>query len=176
MNKTTYKISHFNNELKVFKADKKEIIFSSFWFMEFGKTCAEIKNSKEEHLYTITKKFQFWKWRMVYLIKNKNENKFILISTNNRNTIFKIEIDDTNFEIKINYKNKKSIYKNQIKIAEVDENLSEENFKELIITDKNELEIVFLLYTCLLVGKNHENSGSILTSQKQLETNEDPWT
>jgi|TARA_R110001606_G_scaffold118003_1_gene248106 hypothetical protein len=176
MNKTTYKISHFNNELKVFKADKKEIIFSSFWFMEFGKTCAEIKNSKEEHLYTITKKFQFWKWRMVYLIKNKNENKFILISTNNRNTIFKIEIDDTNFEIKINYKNKKSIYKNQIKIAEVDENLSEENFKELITTDKNELEIVFLLYTCLLVGKNHENSGSILTSQKQLETNEDPWT
>jgi hypothetical protein len=176
MNKTTYKISHFNNELIVFKADKKEIIFSSFWFMEFGKTCAEIKNSKEEHMYSITKKFQFWKWRMVYIIKNNDQKKLILISKNNRNTIFKIEIDDTSFEIKINYKKKKSIYKNDVKIAEVDENLSEENFIELITTDKNELKIIFLLYTCLLIGKNHENSSSILTSQKRLESNEEPWT
>ena len=38
MNKIIYKLSHFNNELKVFKADNKEIIYSSFWFMEFGKT------------------------------------------------------------------------------------------------------------------------------------------
>jgi len=176
MNKTTYKISHFNNELKVFKADKKEIIFSSFWFMEFGKTCAEIKNHKEEHIYAVTKKFQFWKWRMVYLIQDKDAKKSILIAKNNRNTIFQIEIDGANFEIKINYKKKKSIYKNNVKIAEVDENLSEENFITLKTTKEEELKNIFLLYTCLLIGKNHENSSTILTSQKKLESNNEPWS
>ena len=111
MNKTTYKISHFNNELKIFKADKKEIIYNSFWFMEFGKTCAEVQNSKEELIYSITKKFQFWKWRMVYLIKDNDKKNSILISQNTRNTIFKIEIDSTVYEIKIHFKKKKSVYK-----------------------------------------------------------------
>lgn len=175
MNKTTYNISHFNNELKVFKADKKEIIFSSFWFMEFGKTCAEIKNSREEHIYAVTKKFQFWKWRMVYLIKDNAGKKAILIANNNRNTIFQTTIDGANFVIKINYKKKKSIYKNHVKVAEIDENLSQENFIELKTTDEKELKIIFLLYSCLLIGKNHENSHTILTSQKKLESNDEPW-
>ena len=100
MNKIIYKLSHFNNELKVFKADNKEIIYSSFWFMEFGKTCAEVQNSAEELIYFITKKFQFWKWRMVYLIKDNNEKDLILISQNKRNTIYKIEIDSTIMKLK----------------------------------------------------------------------------
>jgi hypothetical protein len=59
MNKTAYRISHFNNELKVFDADKKEIIYSSFWFMEFGKTTSEVYNIENNVVYTVIKKFKF---------------------------------------------------------------------------------------------------------------------
>jgi hypothetical protein len=175
MNKNTYKISHFNNDLKVFEADKKEIIFSSFWFMEFGKTCAEIQNSKEELIYSVTKKFQFWKWRMVYIIKDTHDKTSLLISQNSRYTIFKLEIENDVYEIRTHYKKKKSIYKNGLKIAEYDENLSEEKFMKLLTSDSKELNIIFLLYTSLLIGTNHQNSKTILTSQKKLEPNQEPW-
>ena len=115
--------------------------------MEFGKTSAEIQNSKEELIYSVTKKFQFWKWRMVYLIKDNNEKNLILISQNTRNTIFKIEINTAIYEIRIHYNKKKSVYKNNEKIAEFDESLSDEKFMKLLISDKKHIKIVFLLYT-----------------------------
>lgn len=175
MKKIAYNISQKNNELLLYKDDVSKTIYSSFWYMEFGKTCAEIKNEEEKKLYTITKKFQFWKWRMVYLIEKNVNDKSILISQNSRNTIFKIELLEANYEIKVHYKKKKSIYKNNIKIAEFDELLAEENNVNLLVSDANDLEIIFLLYVCLLIGVNDFASKTVLKSQKQLEKNTEPW-
>lgn len=175
MSKTAYKISNFNNELKLFKADKKEIIYSSFWFMEFGKTSSEIKDSSKRLIFSITKKFQFWKWRMVYLITHKIGDLSILISQNNRNTIFKVELLSGDYEIKIHFKKKKSIYKNDFKIAEFDENLDQEKHINLLVSDEQEIKNIFLLYSSLLIGKTDQSTETLIKSQKQLESNEEPW-
>ena len=175
MKKIAYNITQNNNELFLFKENATKSMYNSFWYMEFGKTCAEIKNENEKKLYTITKKFQFWKWRMVYLITKNVNDKSILISQNSRNTIFKIELLEDDYEIKVHYKKKKSIYKNNLKIAEFDELLAEENSVKLLVSDANDLEIIFLLYVCLLIGVNDFASKTVLKSQKQLEKNTEPW-
>lgn len=171
----SYHIYQDNNKLTIFEADKTDFIYSSFWFMDFGKTCAEIKNAKDEKLFSITKKFQFWKWRMVYLISQNFKDLSILISQNTRNTIFKIELLSGNYEIKVHYKKKKSIYKDGNKIAEFDESFINGKI-ELLVSNSDELKIIFLLYVCLLIGENEFKSKSPLKSQKQLEVNEDPWS
>ena len=175
MSKTDYKISHFNNELKLFKADKKEIIYSSFWFMEFGKTSAEIKDSSKKLSFSVTKKFQFWKWRMVYLITHKIGDLSILISQNKRNTVFKIELLSGDYEIKVHFRKKKSIYKNDFKIAEFDENLDKEKHINLLVSDEQEIKNIFLLYSSLLIGETDQSTKTLIKSQKQLESNEEPW-
>lgn len=169
-----YHISQNNNILKISEAVNNEVIYSSFWFMEFGKTCAEIKNAKNEVEFSITKKFQFLKWRMVYLISQKTADLSILIAQNTRNTIFKLDLLSGNYEIKVHYKKKKSIFKDGEKIAEFDESFTNQRV-ELLVLNTNELKIIFLLYACLLVGENEFKSKSIIKSQKQLETNENPW-
>lgn len=170
-----YYISQDNNQLTVFEADKQEVLFSSYWFMEFGKTLAEIYAANEKLVYTVTKKFQFWRLRMVYLIARNVGSESILISQNTRNTIFKVELLSGNYEIKVHYKKKKSIYKDNIKIAEIDESFSEGKSINLLVLDKSKIDVIFLLYSCLQIGENELTSKTIMKSQKKLETNEDPW-
>jgi hypothetical protein len=112
---------------------------------------------------------------MVYLIKDNNEKDLILISQNKRNTIYKIEIDSTIYEIKIHYKKKKSVYKNNKKIAEFDESLSDEKFIQLLVSDEKDIKMVFLLYTSLLIGETDQKAKTAMISQKQLETIKEPW-
>jgi hypothetical protein len=180
MNKTIYKIAHFNNELTLLEADKKDKIYSSFWFMEFGKTCSEIKDSDGNRMYYVTKKFQFWKWRMVYLIEDNQEKKSILISLNTKNTVFKIEIENAIYEIKMHYKKRKSIYKNDKKIAEIDASFSDESYTELIKIihlENEDIKISFLLISCLLIGETElHNKKVVMKSQKELEKNDEPWS
>ena len=171
-----FSIKQNNNTLNIFSG--KEKMYSSGWFMEFGKFGCEVFNTDEKVVYSITKKFQFWKWKMIYSIKNNKGNISELISKNNRKTIFSIDVDEITYEIKIHYKKKKSIYKNGIKIAELDESFLDENFKNSIklqLLDKKDLDVSFLLFSCLNIGVTDLKSKTILTSQKQLEINNEPW-
>ncbi|PQB03170.1 hypothetical protein BST83_17805 [Polaribacter filamentus] len=170
-------MKHYNNRLDVFNSH--ESIYNSQWFMDFGKFGSEVFNSEEKIIYSITKKFKFWKWKMVFTIKDNKENVLNLISQNNRKTIYSIDINEITYEIKTHYKKKKSIFKNGTKIAELDESFSNENFKECIklqLLDKKDLEICFLLFSCLKIGDTEQSSKAILTSQKQLEPNQEPWS
>lgn len=174
MNKIQYQIIPRNNELLLVKNNTTELIYKSFWYMDFGKTCAEITDDKESKLYSITKKFQFWKWKMVYSIAKKQE--FKLVSKNIRRTSFITEKLADEFEIQIHYQKKKSIYKNNQKIAEFDEYLVEENNKIQVLVSQNEdIEMVFLMYASLLIGVNDFKSKSAIKSQKELMKNLDPW-
>lgn len=173
--KIAYQITANNNELSLFEAEKNAKLYHSFWYMDFGKTCAEVKNAENKLVYDITKKFQFWKWRMVYHIKKSVRDISFLISQNSRNTIFKMELLDGVYEIKVHYLKKKSIYKNNTKIAEFDEAKAEENKIDLLVLEDTDLGIIFLLYVCLLIGINDFKSNSVLKSQKRLEKNLEPW-
>lgn len=172
-----YSINHFNNTLRIYSSNEK--LYTSAWFMEFGKTASEIFNEDDKIIYTATKQFQFWKWRMVYHIKKDNANLSELISQNNRKTIFSIDVNEITYEIKIHYKKRKSIYKNGIKIAEFDESFPDKNIHEdikLLLLDKKDLEVCFLLFSCLKMGTTEQNRKTLIASQKQLEVNNEPWS
>lgn len=174
-----YSIHHYNNILSIYPSSSKEKLYSSAWFMEFGKFGIEVFNEDEKVIYTATKQFQFWKWRMVYHIKKDNVTLSELISQNNRKTIFSVNIDEITYEIKVHYKKRKSIYKNGIKIAEFDESFTGENFKEdikLLLLDKKDAEVCFLLFSCMKIGKTEQNRKVLIASQKQLEINDEPWS
>jgi hypothetical protein len=115
---------------------------------------------------------------MVYTIKDNKENTFELISQNNKKTVFLIDLNEITYEIKIHYKKKISIFKNSYKIAEFDGSFSDKNETDVIrlqLLSQKDLEVSFLLFSCLKIGETEQNSKAILTSQKQLETNEEPW-
>ncbi|MFY9243915.1 MAG: hypothetical protein WAO74_12920 [Polaribacter sp.] len=172
-----YAIKHFNNTLDLYSSNEK--LYSSSWFMEFGKFGCEVFNKEEKIIYSIYKQFQFWKWRMVYKIKKDNMVLSELISQNNKKTIYSIDVKEITYEIKVHYKKKKSVYKNGIKIAEFNEACVSEEYKDkikLLLLDKKDLEFCFLLFSCLKVGETERTSNSVLTSQKQLEINDEPWT
>lgn len=178
MDLNLYSIKHFNNSLELFTADNT-LKFSAEWYMDFGKFGCEIFNQDKKLLYLITKQFQFWKWKMVYFIKKNDDSSSELISQNNRKTVYAVDVNQVNYEIKIHYKKRLSIYKNGQKIAEIDESYSDENFKDTIkflLLDKQDIDISFLIFACLKIGEQGGNKKPVFTSQKQLEVNDDPWS
>lgn len=176
MDKHVFKIDHSTNNFKVY--DYKDTLkYTSSWFLEFGKTTSEIYSLEKKVLFNITKKFKFWKWRINYIIKNKNEEIFILKSDNKENSSFSIEIDKDIYQIKIHYYQKKSIFKNEIKIAEIDDAFlksKEENTSNLLLLNKEDLEIVFLIFTCLKTGETHQKP--VMKSQKEWIPIKDKWS
>ena len=171
-----YIIKHFNNTLDLYFSEEKR--YSSSWFMDFGKFGSELFDSQEKKIYSITKKFKFWKWKTVFIIKDRSEDIIELISLNNRKTIYSVAVNQIIYGIKIHYKKKTSIFKNGDKIAEFDASILDEiqsQTIELQLLDAKDLEVCFLLFSCLKIGETEQNSKVVLSSQKQLEINEEPW-
>jgi hypothetical protein len=171
-----YAIKHTNDQLVVLKYDQQ--IYNSQWFTDFGKFGCELFNSEGKMIFSMVKKFQFWKWKMVYTIKENNGNLIHLISQNNRKTIYAIDFNEITYEVQSHFKKKTSIFKNGAKIAEVDESFLDKDFTnhiKLQLLDKKDLEVCFLLFSCLKIGEMEQKQKSVITSQKQLEVNLDPW-
>tara|TARA_B100000767_G_scaffold275141_1_gene310671 strand:+ start:6496 stop:6846 length:351 start_codon:yes stop_codon:yes gene_type:complete len=115
---------------------------------------------------------------MVYTIRDRSEDVQELISLNNRKTIYSIEVDQVIYVVKVHYKKKTSVFKNGDKIAEFDASILDENqyhTTHLYLLDVNDLEMCFLLFSCLKIGETEQNSKIVLSSQKKLEINEEPW-
>ena len=175
MEKINYKIDHSTNNLKAYN-NSDTLEYKASWFLEFGKTTSEIYNLENEIIYTIVKKFKFWKWRMSYNIAPKNKESLVLISSNPANSIFKLQIDNDLYEVQIHYFQKKSIFKNGLKIAEINDGFSEsfeENTSNLLLLKTEDLEVIFLLFTCLKTGV--VNQKPVIKSQKELISIEENW-
>ena len=171
-----FSIKHFNNSLDLYSAKTK--LYSSSWFMDFGKFGSEVFDAKEKKIYSISKKFQFWKWKMVFTIKENNEKLTELFSQNNRDTIYSTLLNGVSYELKIHYNKKTSIFKDGEKIAEFDASILDNNQEQSIklqLLDITNLESCFLLFSCLKIGEIEQKAKTILSSQKKLEINEDPW-
>ncbi|MDB2385060.1 hypothetical protein N9V96_01160 [Polaribacter sp.] len=176
MNRLLFTIFHENNKLDAFNMEKKPY-FTSTWFMEFGKFISEIFDEKGTKIFTIVKKFQFWKWKMVYKITDHHNKHFILTSQNSKNTIYQLDVENTIYKIAIHYKKRTSIFKNDVKIAEIDNSFASQDFSDAIkltLVSPEDLKIVFLLFSCLKIGEADQNKP-VLKSQKQLESNNEPW-
>ena len=175
MEKINYKIDHSNNNLKAYN-NLDALQYKASWFLEFGKTTSEIYNLDNEIIYTIAKKFKFWKWRMSYNISTKNKENLVLISNNTKNSIFKLQLNNALYEIQIHYFQKQSIFKNGIKIAEINDAFAEsfeENTSNILLLNSEDLEIIFLLYTCLKTGI--VNQKPAIKSQKELIPLKEKW-
>ena len=175
MEKINYKIDHSNNNLKAYN-NLDALQYKASWFLEFGKTTSEIYNLDNEIIYTIAKKFKFWKWRMSYNISTKNKENLVLISNNTKNSIFKLHLNNALYEIQIHYFQKQSIFKNGIKIAEINDAFAEsfeENTSNVLLLNSDDLEMIFLLYTCLKTGII--NQKPVIRSQKELIPIEEKW-
>ncbi|MHB0754692.1 hypothetical protein [Polaribacter sp. M15] len=176
MELTSFSIQHTNNKLELFST--ADNIYVAEWYMDFGKLGCEIFDANQKLIYKIIKQFQFWRWKMVYHIQKNEGTLPDLISQNNRKTIYAVDVNQIHYEIKIHYKKKLSIYKNDVKIAEIDESYSDKNSPEsikLLLLDAKDIEICFLLFSCLKIGEAGGQKKPTFTSQKQLEVNDDPW-
>ena len=175
MEKINYKIDHSTNNLKIYNATDT-LQYTASWFLEFGKTTSEVYNLENEIIYAIAKKFKFWKWKMSYNIITKNKEILVLSSDNTANSVFKMPLNKDLYEVQIHYFQKKSIFKNGLKIAEINDAFSEsfeENTSNLLFLDTKDLEIIFLLFTCLKMGV--VNQKPIMKSQKELIPIEVKW-
>jgi hypothetical protein len=175
MERKVYKIDHSTNNFKIYAAENV-LKYTASWFLEFGKTTSEIYNLKNETIYKISKKFKFWKWRISYTVLNRSKNNILLNASNNENSIFELQLQDDFYEIQIHYFEKKSIYKNSLKIAEITDGFStskEESTSNLLLLHIEDLEIVFLLFTCLKTGEVHQKP--IMKSQKELIPIGEKW-
>ena len=177
MNRLIFNIVHDNNKLAVFNTEEK-MLFNSIWFMEFGKSIAEIFDNQQNTLFTITKRFQFWKWKMVYKLLDQKKDNFLLTAQNARNTIYNLDYESSNYKVLLHYKQRMSILKNSEKIAELDASFKHKNSLnsiQLTTSNSNELKIIFTLFSCMKIGESAQVKP-VLNSQKQLEPNPDPWT
>ena len=175
MEKKIYKIDHSNNNLKVYDIENK-LKYSASWFLDFGKTTSEIYNLERAIVYTIVKKFKFWRWRIVYSIRNSSREIQEFIGSNKENSLLKLKIRNHHYEVKIHYFQKKSFFKDGVKIAEINDAFrtsKEENTSNLLLLNTDELKVVFLLFTCLKTGETNQNS--IIKSQKKRIPLEENW-
>jgi hypothetical protein len=176
MERKIYKIDHSTNNFKIYAAENV-LKYTASWFLEFGKTTSEIYSLKNETIYKISKKFKFWKWRISYTVLNRDKKNLVLNASNSENSIFELQLQDDFYEIQIHYFEKKSIYKNSIKIAEITDGFSmskEESTSNLVLLNIEDLEIVFLLFTCLKTGEVHQKP--VMKSQKKLIPITEKWS
>jgi hypothetical protein len=175
MKKKVYKIDHSTNNFKIYNADNA-LKSKASWFLEFGKTSAEVYDLKNKITHSISKKFKFWKWRISFTITDSKGGLTTLHSVNKENSIYEFQFEENIFKIHMHYYQKQSIFKNNIKIAEINDSFlasKEENTSNLLLSDSDDLEIIFLLFTCLKTGETHQKS--IIKSQKALIPLEDNW-
>jgi hypothetical protein len=76
----------------------------------------------------------------------------------------------------VHYSQKKSICKNGLKIAEINDGFlssKEESTSNILLSSIADLELVFLLFTCLKTGETHQKS--LIKSQKKLIPLQENW-
>ena len=175
MERKAYKIDHSNNNFKIYDPENK-LKFTASWFLGFGKSTSEVYDLENKILFTIVKKFNFWKGQISYIILNKNKETLVLRANKKENNIFELELKDDLYEVQVHYSQKKSICKNGLKIAEINDGFlssKEESTSNILLSSIADLELVFLLFTCLKTGETHQKS--LIKSQKKLIPLQENW-
>jgi len=155
-------IEQFDNYFELSKSGDSRKILNGNWSMLFGKYKAEILNPEEKLIYSINRKFSFWKWNMTYSINDNFGNIIELKAPNKRHSIYEMKIEKNKYVLKLHKGRKKSVFKNGIQIAKIDESLVELFYKDkvkIITNNPENINEIFLLIICLKIGE--ENEGGI---------------
>lgn len=156
-----YKIHKSRTSLYLTEKNSGRTIISGVWWITWGKYKSEISDSDNRVIYTISRKFFFWKWKMTYTIKDVTGNTFLFEGRNKSHTIYQAVIKEDTYEVKIHKKRKRSVFKNGIQIASIDESLIGilGSSKGLITTSNPEnITEIFVLFFCLNFGVKDDNS------------------
>jgi hypothetical protein len=155
-------IEQFDNRFELSKKGDSRIILYGNWSMLLGKYKAEIFNRNEKLFFSIKRKFNLWNWNMIYFIKDQNEKEIELKAKNKRHSIYEMNIEQNEFQLKLHKGRKKSVLKNGKQIAKIDESLLEVFYhdKIRIITNEQEsINEIFLMVMSLKIGE--KNNGGI---------------
>lgn len=140
------------------KEDSRAILYGN-WSMLFGKYKAEILDSNEKQLFTIKRKFSLWKWNMSYLIQDEQGKSFVLTAKNKWHSIYAMQLDYDEYQLKIHRGRKKSIFKNGQQIAKIDESPVEIFYRDtisVITNDPKSIREIFLMIVCLKIEDVNE--------------------
>jgi len=130
--------------------------------MLFGKYKAEICDRNKKLILSIQRKFSLWKWNMSFFIKNEYGKESVLTAKNKWHSIYKMKIEEDEFQLKLHIGRKKSVFKNGKQIAGIDESLVEFFYHDkirIITNDQESINEIFLMIVCLKIGE--ENEGGI---------------
>jgi hypothetical protein len=172
-------IEQFDNNFKLSKKGDSRKILSGNWSMLIGKYKAEIFNEKEKLIYSINRKFSFWKWNMSYSIKENIGNIIELKAENKWHSLYKMKIQKNEYVLKLHKGRRKSIFKNGIQIAKIDESLIEVFYKDkvkIITNNAENINEIFLLIICLKIGEKNEDGITFdLGNFGKLESIDNNW-
>jgi len=152
-------INRNHTELRLYSENDSELKFYSKWWMLLGKSKAEILDKNAIKIYSIRKRFKILKLKLFYEITN-SKNELLFLELNRKGTIYEIQIGENKYNLKVHKGRKKSIFKNDIQIASINENFLSVLDKNKITMTANvdaDLEIIFLLYTCINIDNTTDN-------------------
>ena len=148
-----------HTELRMYSENDSEFKFYSKWWMLLGKSKAEVFDKNDVKIYSIRKRFKILKLKLFYEITN-SKNELVILELNRKGTIYELNIGENKFELKIHKGRKKSVFKNNMQIASIDDALLSILDRNKIAVTANinaDLEIIFLLYTCINIDNTTDN-------------------
>lgn len=147
-------MEYFIDNLEFTKKGDTLTIMYGEWSMLFGNYKAKVFDYKENLLFSIKKKVNLWKLKVNYFITDKNGESFEMIGTNKKHSIYELRIQENTFVLKLHKGNKKSLFKNGMQIASVDETIFRGKTKILTKNVEN-LKEIFLMLFCLKIGEDN---------------------
>lgn len=154
-------ITQSGNCLELSKKSNDQKLVSGHWWISWGRYKAEILDSKDALLYTISRKFHFWQWKMTFTIKDPSGKTYLIEGKNKWHSIYEVVIDESQFEIRIHRKREKSIFKNGIQIALINEPITQafgSNKTQLLTNNLEDVTLSFVLFFCLHFGNTNDGT------------------
>ena len=167
-------MEYFIDNLELTKKGSTSTIMYGEWSMLFGNYKAKIFDFKENLLFSIKKKVNAWELKVNYFITDKSGKSFEMYGVNKNHSIYELRIQENIFELKLHKGNKKSLFKNGIQIASVDE--TKFRGKTSILTkDVENLTEIFLMLFCLKIGEDNDGITFDFGNIGKMEPINEKW-
>ena len=162
-------IKHLGNYFELTRKGDAQVLMTGDWWLRWGKYKAEVYGKEGKLKFAIQKKVNVWKLKLTLTITNEKGETFIMSNQNKRHSIHRLNYKKDLYEIKLHKGRKQSIFKNGLQIAAVDEsfvNMFNTDEIQILTSDEDSMEVVFLMILCLKIGENNHgtltfNFGSI---------------
>ena len=156
-----YIITHIGHSFKLYEEESGEQLLSARWDTLLGSCIGVVKDLEGSILYTIKTHFSIWKWRFKASIKKNIGLTLFLESKNGWHNLYELYYHGVKYSLKIHKGRKKSVFKNDLQIAVINEALVEHIYRDKIKIETNspeDIEIIFAMIFSLKIG-NDKRTG-----------------